>query len=138
MQIAKRELPKDYPAGKGHQPFVDKWFANAPPEKSRRVGQLWKEQERLFPDMKNRGKSFIRILDYVRTNGGKPKAPKQQGNTNPHIKKQGKAEIRRELGKPAGKTGSVSGLVKDPSGKAMGGVMVSAFDKGRRMTTRVL
>ena len=76
MQIAKRELPKDYPAGKGHQPFVDKWFANAPPEKSSRVGQLWKEQERLFPNMKNRGASFIKILDYVRTNGGKPKAPK--------------------------------------------------------------
>ncbi|MDB4720534.1 PQQ-binding-like beta-propeller repeat protein [Verrucomicrobiales bacterium] len=137
VQIAKRELPKDYPGGKGHQPFVDKWFANAPPEKSSRVGQLWKEQERLFPDMKNRGESFIRILDYVRTNGGKPTAPKQQGNANPHIKRVVKAEIRVEEGKPAGERGSVSGLVRNQGGEPMGGVMVSAFDKGRRMTTSV-
>ncbi len=137
MQIAKRELPKDYPAGKGHQPFVDKWFANAPPEKSSRVGQLWKEQERLFPNMKNRGASFIKILDYVRTNGGKPKAPKQQGNANPHIKRVVKAEIRVEEGKPSGERGSVSGLVRNQDGEPMGGVMISAFDKGRRMTTSV-
>ena len=137
MQIAKRELPKDYPAGKGHQPFVDKWFANAPPEKSRRVGQLWKEQERLFPNMKNRGASFIKILDYVRTNGGKTKAPKQQGNANPHIKRVVKAGIRVEEGKPPGERGSVSGLVRNQDGELMGGVMISAFDKGRRMTTSV-
>lgn len=65
--IAERELPKDYPGGKGHQPFVDRWFASAPPEKARRVGMLWKEQRRLFPNMKNRGESFIKILDHVRT-----------------------------------------------------------------------
>lgn len=65
--IAQRELPEDYPGGRGHQPFVDRWFASAPPEKARRVGMLWKEQRRLFPNMKNRGESFIRILDHVRT-----------------------------------------------------------------------
>ena len=144
-QIAKREIPKDYPGGDGHQPFVDRWFKNAPPEKAMRVGQLWKEQERLFPEMKNRGASFIRILDYVRTSGGKPTSAKPhqaedpfaQGEANPHIKRKVKAEIRREPGKPAGRTGAVSGLVKGVSGKAMGGVMVSAFDAGRRQSTSV-
>ncbi|MGI9240500.1 MAG: PQQ-binding-like beta-propeller repeat protein, partial [Verrucomicrobiales bacterium] len=109
VQIARREIPSDYPGGDGHQPFVDKWFANAPPEKAGEVARLWREQERRFPEMENRGTSFIRILDYVRT-GGKPAAGgKLRTNANPHIKKQGKAEIRREPGKPAGNTGAVSG-----------------------------
>lgn len=62
--IAKRKLPDDYP-GEGHQIFVDNWFKTAGP-KGAEVGRLWKEQQRLFPDMENRGHSFIRILDYVR------------------------------------------------------------------------
>ena len=142
-QIAKREIPKDYPGGNGHQPFVDKWFATAPPGKAGEVARLWKEQERLFPGMKNRGASFIRILDYVRTSGGKPTSavkpedPFEQGEANPHIKRKVKAGIRREPGKPAGRTGAVSGLVKGSSGKAMGGVMISAFDAGRRQSTSV-
>lgn len=138
-QIAKREIPKDYEGGEKHQPFVDKWFASAPPEKAGEVGRLWKEQGRLFPDMENRGESFIRILDYVRTSGGKPTStkPKPQGQANPHIKRKVKAEIRREPGKPVGKTGSVSGRVKSSSGKAMGGVMISAFDDDRRQSTSV-
>ncbi|MEE3178456.1 MAG: PQQ-binding-like beta-propeller repeat protein, partial [Verrucomicrobiota bacterium] len=136
-QIAKREIPKDYPGGNGHQPFVDKWFATAPPGKAGEVARLWKEQERLFPGMKNRGASFIRILDYVRS-GGRPAAGgKPKVKRNPHIKKQGKAEIRREPGKPAGRTGAVSGVVKGSSGKAMGGVMISAFDADRRQSTSV-
>jgi streptogramin lyase/mono/diheme cytochrome c family protein len=136
-EIAKREIPKDYPGGNGHQPFVDKWFNNAPPEKAGEMGRLWKEQRRLFPEMKNRGESFIKILDYVRTRGGKPTPAAPQGERNPHIKRKVKAEIRRESGKPAGKTGSVSGRVKSSSGKAMGGVMISAFDDERRQSTSV-
>ena len=140
-QIAKREIPKDYEGGEKHQPFVDKWFASAPPEKAGEVGRLWKEQGRLFPDIENRAESFIRILDYVRTSGGKPTStkpkPKPQSQANPHIKKKQKAEIRREESKPPGKRGSVSGMVKDQDGKPMGGVMVSAFDTDRRMSTSV-
>lgn len=117
QEIAKRELPKDYPGGDGHQSFVDQWFASAPPEKAGEVGRLWKEQQRLFPDMKNKGASFIKILDYVRSSG------KPQAN-------------QLTLPKPVkGKTGSVSGSVKDASGKAMGGVMVSAFDAQRKSTS---
>ena len=69
QKIAQRPVPEDYPGGKGHQPFVDAWFASAPTEKASKVGRLWKEQRRLFPNMKNRGQSFIRILDYVRSEG---------------------------------------------------------------------
>ena len=135
-KIAKRELPKDYPGGKGHQAFVDKWFKTAG-AKGAEVGQLWKEQERLFPEMKNRGESFIKILDYVRTKGNKPKAAKPTGNANPHIKRKVQAEIRREAGKPLGTTGALSGRIQDLAGKAMSGVMVSVFDDSRRQSTSV-
>ncbi|MDA8960598.1 PQQ-binding-like beta-propeller repeat protein [Akkermansiaceae bacterium] len=135
-EIARRELPKDYPGGKGHQAFVDKWFKTAG-AKGAEVGQLWKEQQRLFPDMKNRGESFIKILDYVRTKGNKAKAARPTGNTNPHIKRKVQAEIRREPGKPLGKTGALSGRIQDLAGKAMSGVMVSVFDDSRRQSTSV-
>ena len=134
--IARRELPKDYPGGKGHQAFVDKWFKTAG-AKGAEVGQLWKEQERLFPGMKNRGESFIKILDYVRTKGNKPKAARPTGNANPHIKRKVQAEIRREPAKPLGKTGALSGRIQDLAGKAMSGVMVSVFDDSRRQSTSV-
>ena len=135
--IAKRAIPKDYEGGEKHQPFVDKWFASAPPEKAGEVGRLWKEQGRLFPDMENRGESFIRILDYVRTKDDKPSPPKPKPG-NPHIKKKQKAEIRREAGtvKP-GVTGAVAGSVHSQEGKAMGGVMVSAFDDKNRQSVSV-
>lgn len=67
IEIAKRELPADYEGGARHQPFVDQWFASAPSDKTGEVVRLWKAQQRLFPGMKNRGQSFIRILDYVRS-----------------------------------------------------------------------
>ncbi|MEM7011963.1 MAG: PQQ-binding-like beta-propeller repeat protein, partial [Verrucomicrobiota bacterium] len=132
-EIAKRELPEDYP-GPGHQIFADNWFKNAG-AKGARVAELWKAQQRLFPDMENEGFSFIKILDYVRSDGKPQTKPVVDGN--PHIKRKVKAEIRREEGKPAGKRGSISGLVRDESGKPMGGVMVSAFDAERRMSTSV-
>jgi streptogramin lyase/mono/diheme cytochrome c family protein/plastocyanin/cytochrome c5 len=150
--IAKRELPEDYPGGDGHQPFVDKWFASAPPEQTSEVGRLWKEQQRLFPEMENRGESFIRILDYVRSGpvapasaGGKPKQrhqpPAKGGATkqgNPHIKRKVKAEIRREAGTiTPGETGAVAGSVQSQDGKPMGGVMVSAFDDNNRQSVSV-
>ncbi|MDB4512926.1 PQQ-binding-like beta-propeller repeat protein [Akkermansiaceae bacterium] len=134
--VARRELPKEYPGGKGHQAFVDKWFKTAG-AKGAEVGQLWKEQERLFPGMKNRGESFIKILDYVRTKGNKPKAARPTGNANPHIKRKVQAEIRREPAKPLGKTGALSGRIQDLAGKAMSGVMVSVFDDSRRQSTSV-
>ncbi|MEM7600560.1 MAG: PQQ-binding-like beta-propeller repeat protein [Verrucomicrobiota bacterium] len=76
-QIAERALPEDYP-GPGHQEFVDRWFRTAGP-KGARVGQLWREQQRLFPVMKNRGESFIKILDYVRDGGSESGRREEDG-----------------------------------------------------------
>ncbi|MEM7600523.1 MAG: carboxypeptidase regulatory-like domain-containing protein, partial [Verrucomicrobiota bacterium] len=133
--IAKRALPKDYP-GKGHQIFVDNWFKTAGP-KGGEVGRLWKEQVRLFPHMENKGHSFIRILDYVRTEGGPP-TPAEPKHGNRHIKNKQKAEIRREAGTVTpGVTGAVAGSVRSHDGQAMGGVMVSAFDDRNRQSISV-
>ncbi|MDF1859179.1 MAG: PQQ-binding-like beta-propeller repeat protein [Verrucomicrobiales bacterium] len=135
--IARRAIPKDYEGGDKHQPFVDKWFATAPPEKGGEVVRLWKEQQRLFPEMENKGESFIRILDYVRSKGAKP-TPAQPKHGNPHIKKRQKAEIRREAGTiTSGVTGAVAGSVHSQEGEAMGGVMVSAFDDNNRQSISV-
>ncbi len=136
--IAKRAIPKDYEGAK-HQSFVDKWFASAPPEKAGEVGRLWKEQQRLYPNMKNKGASFIKILDYVSTKGNKN--AKGNSNTkkkgNPNIKRKVKAEIRHEPGKLSGKTGTISGQVANASGKPMSGVMVSAIDDELRQSVSV-
>lgn len=128
LKIASRELPKDYP-GDGHQAFVDRWFASAPSEKSSAVGQLWKAQQRLFPDMENKGGSFIRILDYVRSGGDVTTRP--GANSRPAAP-QPEGEPQQKPVKKAGRTGSVSGQVLDAFGKPMGGVMVSAFDDQRK------
>lgn len=148
-QIAKREIPKDYPGGNGHQPYVERVMKGFSPEQMGRLGQLWKAQERLFPDMENRGESFVRILDHVRSGKtlppGKPKAApkgkakaKSPAEGNPHIKRKVKAEIRRVEGTiTPGVTGSVAGSVKSKDGKAMGGVMVSAFDDDNRQSVSV-
>lgn len=135
-EIAKRDLPKDYPGGNGHQAFVDNWFKTAG-AKGAEVGRLWREQQRLFPKMKNRGASFIKILDYVRTKGVKPAPAETKDGENPHIKRKVKAQIRHEPGKAPGARGEVFGFVRDQSGKTMGGVMVSAFDDDRRQSTSV-
>ena len=142
--IAAREIPKDYSLGEKHQPYVERIMAGFSPEQKGRLGQLWKAQERLFPDMANRGQSFVRILDFVRS-GEKPALTrpkggpnsKRQANTNPHIKRKVKAEIRNVAGRPPGRTGFVSGTVKNASGQPMGGVMVSAFDDNRRQSVSV-
>ena len=144
-QIAKREIPKDYPGGNGHQPYVERVMKGFSPEQMGRLGRLWKAQERLFPDMENRGESFVRILDHVRSGKTpppeKPKASpkaKPPAEANPHIKRKVKAEIRREAGTiTPGVTGSVAGSVKSKDGKALGGVMVSAFDDKNRQSVSV-
>jgi streptogramin lyase/plastocyanin len=144
QEIAKREIPEDYPGGDGHQSFVDQWFASAPPEKAGEVAQLWEEQQRLFPSMKNRGESFIRILDHVRSNGAPKKAsPAQKPSnqlkkTNPHIKRKEPARIDRESGTiTPGKIGTVAGSVGSLDGKPMEGVMVSAFDDRNRQNVSI-
>ncbi|MFC1597475.1 DUF1080 domain-containing protein, partial [Planctomycetota bacterium] len=63
-QIDKNDLPKAYNPG-NHQEYVDRVFATLSPEKSARVVQLWKEKEKIDPDMPNRGFSFVKIMTYV-------------------------------------------------------------------------
>ena len=41
----------------GHQIFVDNWFKNAGAQGAR-VGELWKAQQKLFPNMENHGFSL--------------------------------------------------------------------------------
>lgn len=120
--IAQRPIPEDYPGGgPEHQPFVDREMAKLAPEQSRQIAPLWKAQVRLFPDMKNRGNSFIRILDYLREEG---KEVKQKPKP---------AQKKRSVSS----TGRVSGQITDLMGRPLGGVMVSAFQDKRRQNTSV-
>ncbi|MEM7699823.1 MAG: hypothetical protein AAF236_15620, partial [Verrucomicrobiota bacterium] len=63
----QRPLPQYYPGGSGHQTFVDSELETLTPEQRAEIGKLWRDQQEQFPDMKNRGQSFIRILDYIRS-----------------------------------------------------------------------
>jgi len=114
--IAARPIPADYPGGgPGHQPFVDREIAKLPPDRRPEVGRLWKEQERLFPNMKNR-------------NPGPAKPPAAKPAPPPPNKKTSQT-------KPA--NGRISGKVTDLNGQPLGGVMVSAFQDSRREITSV-
>lgn len=63
-RIDQNDLPKGY-HGLTHQKYVDKKMKEIGGEKRSRVGKLWREKERLHPNMKNRGASFVRILEFV-------------------------------------------------------------------------
>jgi len=69
-RIDKDELPKAYNP-KTHQDYVDKRLAGFSPTQMAKVGQWWKAKQRIDPNMPNRGKSFVRIMEYVagRENG---------------------------------------------------------------------
>jgi hypothetical protein len=63
-RIDANPLPHGY-AGKTHQQFVDRRLEAFTPAQRARLGRLWKEKQRLDPDMPNRGASFVRILEFV-------------------------------------------------------------------------
>ena len=63
-RLETHELPAAY-KGATHQDYVDRRMAGMKPAQRARLGALWKEKERLHPKMNNRGRSFIRILEYV-------------------------------------------------------------------------
>jgi YVTN family beta-propeller protein len=65
-RIDSNELPEAYLAGE-HQKYVDKRMEGMSNEQRARLGQLWKEKQRLDPDMENRGWSFVRILEFAAT-----------------------------------------------------------------------
>lgn len=63
-RIEATELPAAY-VPQEHQPYVDRRVEAMTERQRVRLGYLWKEKQRLDPNMRNRGQSFIRILEHV-------------------------------------------------------------------------
>ena len=73
-RIEKNKVPADYPGGgDGHQPWVDRKMAGMHAKQQVLLGRLWAEKQRIDPDMKNRGNSFVKILNHV-LREGRPEA----------------------------------------------------------------
>ena len=66
-RIDTRSLPPGYNPQK-HQDYVDRRMAGLSDAQRTQVGQLWREKQRIDPDMRNRGQSFVRIMEYVAGN----------------------------------------------------------------------
>ena len=62
-KIDTNKLPKAYNSAT-HQMYVDNRIEEMNAEQRQTLGRLWKEKQRIDPNMKNRGNSFIRILEY--------------------------------------------------------------------------
>ena len=62
-KIDTNKLPQAYNPST-HQKYVDKRIEGMSLKQRQLLGRLWKEKQRIEPDMKNRGNSFIRILEY--------------------------------------------------------------------------
>ncbi len=73
-RIDKSDLPEEYVPAK-HQEYVDRRMATLSEEQQGKIGQLWKEKERLDPNMANRGHSFVKILEYVAAGDKAPEKP---------------------------------------------------------------
>ncbi len=67
-RIDANDLPKGYSPAK-HQEYVDRRMAGLREEQRARIGRLWKEKQRIDPDMPNRGASFVKIMEHVSENG---------------------------------------------------------------------
>ena len=66
-RIDKNDLPEGYHFST-HQQYVDRRMAGLSEGQRVRIGQMWKEKQRIDPDMPNRGASFVKILEYVAEN----------------------------------------------------------------------
>ena len=67
IRIDKTGLPKGYDPRK-HQDYVDRRLAGLSGAQKARIAQLWADKRRVHPKMPNRGKSFVKILEYVAEN----------------------------------------------------------------------
>ena len=67
VRIDAGDLPEGYEPAK-HQEYVDRRMAELTEEQRGMIGRLWKEKEKIDPDMPNRGFSFVKILKYVAEN----------------------------------------------------------------------
>jgi len=72
-RIDGNDLPKAYNPAK-HQDYVDRRMAELSEKQRGRIGQLWKEKVKVDPGMPNRGKSFVRIMEYVADGSREPAA----------------------------------------------------------------
>jgi hypothetical protein len=63
-RIDADDLPEGYEPAK-HQEYVDHRMAEVSEEQRNRIGELWKEKQKIDPDMPNRGFSFVKIMTYV-------------------------------------------------------------------------
>ena len=66
-RIDENDLPKAYNVKK-HQEYVDRRLAGLNDPQRARIAQLWADKRRVHPQMTNRGKSFVRIMEYVAKN----------------------------------------------------------------------
>ncbi|MFY9255601.1 MAG: sulfatase-like hydrolase/transferase [Fuerstiella sp.] len=73
-KIETTDLPESY-HGSTHQEYVDKRMAGMTEQQRGRLGRMWKDKRRLEPKMKNVGASFVRILEFVATDGAPQKKP---------------------------------------------------------------
>ena len=79
-RIDTNPLPDDY-QGSRHQAYVDKVMASLKPEQRAHIVKLWKEKRILYPNMTNRGASFVKILTYISEGKGET-GDVEKGNTN--------------------------------------------------------
>jgi hypothetical protein len=66
-RIDANDLPNAY-VPQRHQDYVDRRMAELSETQRARIGRLWRDRERIDPDMPNRGFSFIKILEYIAEN----------------------------------------------------------------------
>jgi hypothetical protein len=63
-RIDAGDLPSGYEPAR-HQEYVDRRMAELSEQQRGTIGRLWKEKEKIDPEMPNRGFSFVKILKYV-------------------------------------------------------------------------
>ncbi|MCK5407747.1 MAG: sulfatase-like hydrolase/transferase, partial [Candidatus Krumholzibacteria bacterium] len=122
-RIEAGELPAGY-RGANHQAYVDKRLEKMTGDQRARLGLLWKEKERIDPDMPNRGASFVKILEYV-AGGAKVKTTSPKPTTKPTLKIKSPSTIREERFK---NVSSVSPTPRDPGAPQRPNVIVLYVD----------
>jgi len=66
-RIDTQSLPPGYNPKK-HQDYVDRRMAGLSNTQRAKISELWKAKQRIDPNMPNRGKSFVKITEYVAGN----------------------------------------------------------------------
>lgn len=64
LRIDRTELPAAYQPQQ-HQQYVDARMGKLSAEQQARIGKLWQEKRRIDPQMRARGQSFVRIMEFV-------------------------------------------------------------------------